>query len=87
LKRLNTVISGVLPPLSWHDILATLVDHTVNEMCSKVLAWDDIPANSASELATAFSQFAVATSSLFKVRLSESFQLLERLSRILNFIF
>ncbi|ODM95007.1 Centromere/kinetochore protein zw10 [Orchesella cincta] len=66
LKRLNTVMSGVLPPLSWHDILATLVDHTTNEMCSKVLAWDDIPANSASELATAFTQFAVATSSLFK---------------------
>ncbi|CAL8080702.1 unnamed protein product [Orchesella dallaii] len=66
LKRLNTVMTGVLPPLSWHDILATLVDHTLNEMCSKVLAWDDIPANSASELASAFTQFAVATSSLFK---------------------
>lgn len=67
LKRLDVVMNGVLPSLRWQDILATLVDHTLNEMCSKVLAWDDIPANSASELATAFSQFASATSNLFKV--------------------
>lgn len=67
LKRLNTVMSAVLPPLVWNDILATLVDHSVNELCLKVLYWEDISANSASELANAFTQFAVATSSLFKV--------------------
>lgn len=68
LKRLNSIMSEVLPSLSWHDILATLVDHTVNELCLKILAWDDIPESSASELANAFTQFSVATSNLFKVK-------------------
>ncbi len=67
LKRLNSIMSEVLPSLSWHDILATFVDHTVNELCLKIVAWDDIPESSASELANAFTQFSVATSNLFKV--------------------
>ena len=66
-NKLDRVFKDVLPPRTWRSALATLVDHTVNEMCSKVIAWDDISASTANELAESFTKFAVETSCLFKV--------------------
>ncbi|CAG7838398.1 unnamed protein product [Allacma fusca] len=66
LIRLDLIFKGVLPTYAWKTSLALLVDHTVNEMVSKVLQWDDISANTATELAAAFIKFAVETSHLFK---------------------
>jgi len=66
--RLDGLFKPILPSAILKKTLATLVDHTVNEMCSKVLSWEDISANSANVLASAFSQFAIETSELFKVR-------------------
>lgn len=67
LQRLNGIFKPVLPLYPWKKTLAILVDHTVNDMVSKVLQWDDISANTASELASAFIKFAVEVSHLFKV--------------------
>jgi len=36
-------------------------------MCTKVIAWDDISATTANELAECFTNFALETSALFKV--------------------
>ena len=57
----------VLPSATLSRTLVTLVDHTVNELCSKVLACEDISAACGNKLAAAFTQFAVETSELFKV--------------------
>jgi len=66
LRRLHEVFKNVLPGLVWEKGLALLVDHTVNEMVTKVLSWDDISASVANELAASFIKFAVETSHLFK---------------------
>jgi hypothetical protein len=65
--KLDRVFRDVLPPRTWRSALATLVDHTVNEMCSKVIGWDDISATTANELAESFTKFSIETSALFKV--------------------
>jgi hypothetical protein len=67
--RLDGLFKAIMPSAILNKTLATLVDHTVNEFCSKVLSWDDISANSANLLSSAFTQFAIETSELFKVNL------------------
>lgn len=70
LDRLYSTFKDVLPKQVYRETLSTLVDHTVNEMCSKVLTWDDISASCADEVAESFTKFAISITSLYKVSTS-----------------
>jgi len=63
--RLDNVFKEILSPKIWDEALATLVDHTINELCSKVIALDDISVDTANELALLFNQFALCILKLF----------------------
>jgi len=65
--KLNGIFKEVLPAGPWREALGALVDHTLNEICSKVLVCEDISATTGNDLADAFTKLAVETSTVFLV--------------------